>query len=92
MVPCTFVCTASKQPVSCVVLAQAADEVVQLHKSVKMKMFLPGQRLHIPYPHQRGTNWFESVPRWAQRGGKGAVSFARLTRQLPSPQPSQPAK
>lgn len=68
--------------------AQAADEVVQLHKSVKMKMFLPGQRLHIPYPHQRGNNWFESVPRWAQRGGKGAVTFARLTRQLPPPQPS----
>ncbi|KAL0035895.1 hypothetical protein WJX77_006910 [Trebouxia sp. C0004] len=64
---------------------KAADELVELHKSIKMKMFLPSQRLHIPYPHQRGSAFAESVPRWAQRAGKGAVSFARLTRQLPAP-------
>ena len=62
---------------------QAADELVELHKSVKMKMFLPSQRLHIPYPHQRGNAFFESVPRWAQRAAKGAVSFARVNRQMP---------
>ncbi len=67
---------------------QAADELVELHKSIKMKMFLPSQRLHIPYPHQRGSAFAESVPRWAQRAGKGAVSFARLTRQLPAPSSS----
>lgn len=66
---------------------QAADELVELHKSVKMKMFLPSQRLHIPYPHQRGNAFSESVPRWAQRGAKGAVSFARLHRQLPATPP-----
>lgn len=67
---------------------KAADELVELHKSVKMKMFLPSQRLHIPYPHQRGSAFADSVPRWAQRAGKGAVSFARLTRQLPAAPPS----
>ena len=67
---------------------QAADELVELHKSIKMKMFLPSQRLHIPYPHQRGSAFAETVPRWAQRAGKGAVSFARLTRQLPAPSSS----
>ena len=43
-------------------MMQGSDEVVEMNKSIRLKMFLPSQRLHVVYPHQRSQEFFTSTP------------------------------
>ena len=33
-----------------------------MNKSIRLKMFLPSQRLHVVYPHQRSQEFFTNTP------------------------------
>ena len=43
-------------------MVQGSDEVVEMNKSIRLKMFLPSQRLHVVYPHQRSQEFFTNTP------------------------------
>lgn len=43
-------------------MMQGSDEVVEMNKSIRLKMFLPSQRLHVVYPHQRSQEFFTNTP------------------------------
>ena len=44
------------------VMMQGSDEVLEMNKSIRLKMFLPSQRLHVVYPHQRSQEFFTNTP------------------------------
>ena len=54
-------------------MMQGSDEVVEMNKSIRLKMFLPSQRLHVVYPHQRSQEFFTNTP-----GQAGLPHFAVL--------------